>query len=117
MGSVILFFLFFFVFRGFGYWDMGSVILFFLFFFGFSKFLIPLSRENRVICMARDGCTSDTGCIVQQMDAYMGFAGLKTVKKLHCHSVLFCYFLGGGWWGGFLSKSKSDLLFVRNTSL
>ena len=37
---------------------MCSVILFF---FGFSKFLIPLSRENRVICMARDGCTSDTG--------------------------------------------------------
>ena len=40
---------------------MGSVILFFFVFFGFSKFLIPLSRENRVICMARDGCTSDTG--------------------------------------------------------
>ena len=34
------------------------------------------------------------GCIVQQMDAYMGFAGLKTVKKLHCHSVLFCFFRG-----------------------
>ena len=32
------------------------------------------------------------GCIVQQMDAYMGFAGLKTVKKAHCHSVLFCFF-------------------------
>ena len=31
------------------------------------------------------------GCIVQQMDAYMGFAGLKTVKKVHCHGVLFCY--------------------------
>ena len=37
---------------------MGSVILFFL---CFSRFLIPLSRENKVICIARDGCTSDTG--------------------------------------------------------
>ena len=35
---------------------MGSVILFF-----FPRFLIPLSRENKVICIARDGCTSDTG--------------------------------------------------------
>ena len=35
MGPVILFFLFFLVFRGFGYWDMGSVILFFWFFEAF----------------------------------------------------------------------------------
>ena len=55
------FFLFFLVFRGF--WILGHGFCHFVFFvfFGFSKFLIPLSRENRVICMARDGCTSDTG--------------------------------------------------------
>ena len=35
MGSVILFFLVFLVFRCFGYWDMGSVILVFLVFRSF----------------------------------------------------------------------------------
>ena len=54
--------LFFLFFRGFGYWDMGSVILFFLFFRGFWSL---------------------------SANAYMGFAGLKTVKKVHCHGVLF----------------------------
>ena len=58
MGSVILVFLVFLVFRGF--WILRHGFCHFGF-FGFSKFLIPLSRENRVICMARDGCTSDTG--------------------------------------------------------
>ena len=52
-----------------------------------------------MICLARDGCTSDTGMyIVQQMDAYMGFAYLKTVKKdekMHCHGVLFSIFKSG----------------------
>ena len=37
-----------------------------------------------------DAHQTTQGCIVQQMDAYMGFAGLKTVKKAHCHGVLFC---------------------------
>ena len=52
MGSVILFFL---VFRGFWILRHGFCH------FGFSKFLIPFRRENRVICMARDGCISYTG--------------------------------------------------------
>ena len=58
MGFVILFFFCFFWF--FEVLDIGTWVLSFCF-FDFSKFLIPLSRENRVICMARDGCTSDTG--------------------------------------------------------
>ena len=45
------------------FWILGHGFCHFGFFgfFGFSRFLIPLSRENKVICIARDGCTSDTG--------------------------------------------------------
>ena len=105
-----LFFLFFFlVFRGFGYWDMGPVILFFFVFsrfwilghgfchFDFFVFLVfrgfwSLSAEKtKWFALQEMDAHQTQGCIVQQMDAYMGFAGLKTVKKVHCHGVLFCF--------------------------
>ena len=50
------------------------------------------------------------GCIVQQMDARMGFAGLKTVKKAHCHGVLFCFFFFGGECFGILTVPWVGLL-------
>ena len=81
MGPVILFFLFFLVFRGFGYWDMGSVILFFFVFLCFSRFLIPLSRENKVICIARDGCTSDTGMYSSAVGCIYGLCWPENSEK------------------------------------
>ena len=60
MGSAFLVFLVFLVFRGSGLGHGFCHFVFFVF-FGFSRFLIPLSRENKVICFARDGCTSDSG--------------------------------------------------------
>ena len=79
MGSVILFF--FFVFSRF--WILGHGFCHFVFFvfFGFSRFLIPLSRENEVICLARDGCTSDTGMYSSANGCIYGLCLLETSEK------------------------------------
>ena len=62
---------------------LGHCHFVFFGFFGFSRFLIPLSRENKLIVALQEMDAHQTQvCIVQQMDAYMGLAYLKQWKKM-----------------------------------
>ena len=92
MGPVILFFRFFWFFE---VLDTGTWVLSFCFFyfFGFSRLLIPLSRENKAICIARDGCTSDTGMYSSADGCMYGLCWPENSEKSalpRCPVLFFC---------------------------